>query len=343
MEHITIKDVAKRLNVSISTVSRAFNNKYDIRKETRDLVLKTALEMGYHPNPIARKLLQKRSLNIGIVVPEFINSYFPEVIIGAQEILLKKGYQVLIMQSSESSEMELKNIQSLVGNMVDGLIVSLTSESANESYYKQLIDSGMPIVFFNRVIKNLNASTVTFNDYKWAFFATEHLIIQGYKNIVHLAGPKNLLLSKERYRGFQDAHKKHKTEPGKKINCGFNMEDGERMAVEMIEQNELPEAIFFANDHSAIGFMKILKNNGFKIPEDVAVVGFSESKFAENIFPPLTSVKQPTHDIGETAATLLLEQIENKQLFVPQNIVLNGRLNIRESSINSIIPSQNNL
>ncbi|QVY66117.1 LacI family DNA-binding transcriptional regulator [Polaribacter sp. Q13] len=333
MKHITIKDVAKKLNVSVSTVSRAFNDKYDIRTETKELILKTAKEMGYRPNPIARKLIQQRSLNIGIIVPEFVNSFFPQVIIGAQEVLLAQGYQVLIMQSNESSETEMKNVETMLDNMVDGLIVSLTCENENIEKYKELIASNMPIVFFNRVVDDLPASKVVFDDYKWAFFATEHLLVQGHKDIVHLAGPKNLTLSKNRAQGFDAAHRKHKVPLGRKISCGFSMEEGARVALELIEKKEVPTAIFAASDPSAIGAMKVFKDHGYNIPKDIAFVGFTESRLAEHIAPPLTSVSQPTNDIGQTAAKLLLEQIENKGLFVPQTIVLNGRLNVRESSI----------
>ncbi|WP_405295603.1 LacI family DNA-binding transcriptional regulator [Algibacter sp. Ld11] len=334
MEHLTIKDIAQKLNVSVSTVSRAFNDKYDIKKETRDLILKTAQDMGYRPNPIAKKLLQKRSFNIGIVVPEFVNSFFPEVIIGAQDILLEKGYQVLIMQSNNSWKTELKNVETLVDNMVDGLIISLTSESENLDYYKKLISTKMPMVFFNRIVDELPVSKVLFDDYKWALFATEHLIVQEYKDILHLTGNKSLSLTKNRIKGFEAAHKKYRLPMGSIVHCGFTIEDGEKATLELIKQDKLPRAIFAANDALAIGAMQTLKKHGFKIPEDIAIAGFTESRLAEHTSPSITSVKQPTNDIGQTAAKLLLEQIENDGLFVPQTIVLNGRLNIRESSIN---------
>jgi len=185
MKHITIKDVAKRLNCSVSTISRAFNDKYDIRKETRDRILSTAKEMGYSPNPIAKSLLKQCSNQIGVVVPEFINAFFPEVIIGIQEVFIKKGYQVLIMQSGESHITELENVKTLENNMVDGMIISLSLETKNVDYYKDLIKQGFPLVFFNRVSNELETSKVLIDDYKWAFFATEHLIYQGYKKIFH--------------------------------------------------------------------------------------------------------------------------------------------------------------
>lgn len=335
MKHITIKDIAKALNVSVSTVSRAFNDKYDIRSETRDLILKKAKEMDYHPNPFAKKLLSQNSLNIGVVVPEFINPFFPEVIIGIQDVLFNAGYQVLIMQSNESYINELENVKLLENNMVDGIILSISQETKNTDYYKKLIEDGFPLVLFNRVNDELQASKVIFDDYKWAFFATEHLIYQGYKKIIHFAGPLSLSLSRNRLQGFTDALRKHKIEFNSKLifETGLMIEDGEKIMDEIIKKNELPEAVFTVNDPTAIGAMKSLKKNGYKIPGDVAIVGFSETRTAELLDPPLTSVAQPTFEMGQIAAKLLLEQINSKGMKIPQTIVLNGRLNIRDSSL----------
>lgn len=335
MIYITIKDIAKKLNISIATVSRAFNNKSDIKLDTKNLILKTAKEMGYRPNPIAKKLIQKRSLTIGIVVPEFLNSFFPEVIIGAQEILFEKGYQVLITQSNENFETELKNFKTLEDSMVDGIIISQSSETKNVDYYQNLIDAGFPIVFFNRVCDEITASKILFNDYKWAFFATEHLINQGYRNIYHLKGKESLSLTNDRMKGFLDAHSKHKLTVNKEqiIATGFTIEDGKRVALEIINSGKIPDAIFASNDPSAIGAMQVFKKKGFSIPKDIAFVGFTESKLGTIIDPALTSVLQPAHEIGKEAARILIAQIENPVTFKPQVIVLNGQLNIRESSI----------
>jgi len=220
--------------------------------------------------------------------------------------------------------------------MVDGLIISLSSENKNNNFYKDLLKQEIPIVFFNRTVDQIEASKVLFDDYKWALFATEHLIVQGYKDIVHLEGSKNLTLTKNRLRGFIDAHKKYKIPVGKIIPCGFKMEDGERIAQKMIESNTVPRALFAANDSSAIGAMRIFKKYGYNIPKDIAIVGFTESTLAKHTTPTLTSVEQPTKDIGQTAAKLVLEQLQNKGIFIPQTIVLNGRLHIRDSSVKII-------
>ena len=335
MKHITIKDVAKRLNCSISSISRAFNDKYDIKKETRDLILATAKEMGYSPNPMAKSLLKQCSNQIGVVVPEFINPFFPEVIIGIQEVFLKKGYQVLIMQSNESFVNELENVKAMENNMVDGMILSLSLETKNVEYYRKLIDQGFPLVLFNRVSNELETHKVVIDDYKWAFFATEHLIYQGYKKIFHFSGPAVMTFAQNRKNGFIDAHRKHKLpfDDSSIIETGLMISDGEREMEKLIKNNNIPDAIFAVNDPTAIGAMKVLKKNGLKIPGDVALVGFTESHLAQLIDPPLTSVAQPTHEIGRTAALLLLDQIESKGIFVPQTVVLNGRLNVRESSM----------
>jgi LacI family transcriptional regulator len=334
MIYITIKDIAKKLNISIATVSRAFNDKNDIKIETKNLILKTAKEMGYRPNPMAKKLIQKRSLTIGIVVPEFLHSFFPEVIIGAQEVLFEKGYQVLITQSNENFDTELKNVRTLEDSMVDGIIISQSSETKNIEYYQNLIKSGFPIVFFNRVCNEITSSKVLFNDYKWALFATEHLINQGYKKIYHLKGKEALSLTNDRLKGFLDAHTKHKIKvlPEQIVPTGFDIEDGKRVAQLIIDSGEIPDAIFASNDPSAIGAMQVFKKRGFKIPQDVAFVGFTESRMGAIIDPPLTSVLQPTKAIGHEAARLLIEQIENPNTFAPKTVVLNGELNIRESS-----------
>ncbi len=335
MKHITIKDVAKALNCSISTVSRAYNDKYDIHPDTREKIRKVALEMGYSPNPIARKLTQRHTYIIGVVVPEFINPFFPEVIIGIQDVFLKKGYQILIMQSNENTDTELENIKTLENNFVDGIILSLSKELCNIDCLQSLIEKEFPIVLFNRVNDSLPVSKVVFDDYKWAFFATEHLIEQGYRNIYHFSGPYYLTLTKKRISGFRDAMNKHKLKVSRDqiIETGLFVEDGDRVMESLINQGAIPEAIFSFNDPTAIGAMKMLKKYKFKVPEDVAIVGFSESNLAALVEPALTSVLQPTYEMGVHAANLLLKQIESDCHAEFETIVLNGKINIRESSV----------
>jgi len=335
MYHVTIKDIARKLNVAVSTVSRAFNDKYDIKKDTRELILKTAAEMGYRPNPIAKKLIQRRTYNVGVIVPEFINSFFPEVISGIQKILVEKKYQVLIMSSNECFETERENLMTMEDNMVDGLIISLSCETKNTDYLLKMMKEGFPIIMFNRVNEEIPISKVVFDDYKWAFFATEHLIEQGCRNIYHFSGPQYLNFAKNRMSGFRDAMNKHKVPFASEqiIETGLLIEDGERVMESLIKKGTLPEAIFAVNDPTAIGAMKMLKRYKIKIPNDVAVVGFTECTLAPLVEPALTSVVQPTFEMGRQVANLLLKQIGEEDHAKVETIVLGGKINVRESSL----------
>ncbi|TAM96738.1 MAG: LacI family transcriptional regulator [Chitinophagaceae bacterium] len=336
MRYITIKDIAHSLNVSVATVSKAFNDRYDIRKETKEMILQKAKELGYKPNPIAKKLLQKHSFNIGVIVPEFIHSFFPEVIIGVQEVFYEKGYQVIIMQSNENAELELANIISLENNMVEGLLISLSKETMNIDYLEHLIKDKFPVVLFNRVNSGLSSPKVLFNDYKWSLFATEHLIEQGYQKIVHLTGHTHLTLVKERIRGFKRAMEKYRCpcEDRQIIETSFSIEGGERAMEALIQQDNIPDAVFATNDLIAIGAMRVSKKHGLKIPKDIGFVGFSNSKMAEVVEPSLTSVDQPTYEMGRTAAMLLLEELTSTGNINPKTIILDGKLVVRESSLN---------
>ncbi|WP_298530846.1 LacI family DNA-binding transcriptional regulator [uncultured Algibacter sp.] len=341
MKHVTIKDVARCLNVSVSTVSRAFNDKYDIRKDTKEMILKTAHEMGYYPNPIAKKLSQNRSLNIGVVVPEIMNGYYSEVAIVLQEFFISKGYQVLLMQSDENEDQELKNVKTLINNMVDGLIIAPTIGYKNASYYIEKHNEGYPIVFLNRIDETLQASKVIFNNVKWSFFATEHLIREKYKKIYHLSGYKNLCVSSERIQGFKKAMNKHNfpKENYKIIETGLLAKEGMDAIEDLIFQQDLPDAFFCVNDMVAIGAMKKLKDNGYKIPEDVAFVGFTETRIAKLVTPELSSVKQPTYDMAKKSGEMLLSRIKNPNSEI-ETVIFNGEFNIRKSSVrDSSIPA----
>jgi LacI family transcriptional regulator len=334
-KHCTIKDLAKTLGVSTSTISRALTDRWDVNPETRKTVLELAEKLQYHPNPLSVNLKQKQTYSIGIVIPEIINSFFSEIIIGIQSTLEPKGYQLLISQSNESAEIELKNTKALEKKMVDGFIVSITKETKDVDYFKSLMESGIPIVFFNRTVKNMPVSRVIIDDYKWAFLAVEHLIEQGCERIAHLAGPENLDISQDRLMGYTDALKKHGLAYQMIIPCGVMMEKGILGAMKLLESSILPDGIFAFNDPVAIGAMKTLKKRGVKIPEDIAIVGFTESKMAMIIEPNLTTVEQPTFEMGKAVAELLLKQMKSDNE-VAHTVILEAKLNVRESSLKKL-------
>lgn len=336
MNHVTIKDIARLLNISVSTVSRALNDKYDVKKATRDLVVETAKSMGFIPNPNAQRLISRKSNTIGVIVPEFINSYFPEVIKGIQKVLFEKNYQVIIMSSDEKVEMEKENLLTMKKSMVDGLIISLTCETTHTDQIRAMIEQGLPVVLFNRISNDdLPAPKVVFNDYRWAYAVTEHLIKNGASNIIHLSGPQHLTFAINRINGFKDAMLANGMIINKSsiIETGLLVQDGFKIIQCLINNKTLPDAIFAVNDPTAIGAIKCLKANGFKVPDDVAIAGFTECTFAELLDPPLTSVLQPACEIGKKAAELLLDLLAGNKAATGEVFSFEGKLNMRASSV----------
>ena len=328
----TIKDIAKALDISIATVSRALSGSHEIHPLTKEKVLAKAKELRYKPNIQARNLLKKRSNLIGVVVPEFITFFFPEIIIGIQEVVNKLGYQVLITQSNESSSLESRNVKMLEESMVEGLIVSVAKNSRNIDLYQRLIKERMPIVFVNRIIPELEANQVVIDDRKWAFKVTEHLIKCGYRKIAHLAGNEHLSVTKERMQGYLNALESYDIPVNDNLIMYVGIQqDKAKIGIDyLMSLRERPDAIFAVNDPVAVGCMLELKERGMSIPEDVAVAGFSESPIGRII--ELTSVFQPTFEIGKKAAELLLKQINNYEAPV-ETIILDAKLNIRNSTL----------
>lgn len=333
--YATIKDIAKELNISTSTVSRALADRWDVKPETRAKVLETAERLNYRPNVLAKNLLSQRTGTIGIIIPEFVNSFFPKVIMGIQEVLYKENYRMLITQSSESHEEELANLHLLENSMVEGIIISVTREGSNSEEYQRIINSGIPIVFFNRVCEATEASKVIIDDRTMAFRAVEHLIQSGYKRIAHFSGPVKLQLTTERKAGYLDAFEKYglPVDESLIIETGVLMEKGIYAMRKLLDSSgSLPDAIFAFNDPIAIGAMKVIKEAGLRIPQDIALVGFSEDVMATIVEPQLTTVLQPMYEMGKQAAILLLEQIRVSKLAKPKTICLEAQLNIRASS-----------
>jgi DNA-binding LacI/PurR family transcriptional regulator len=328
----TIKDIAKALGISIATVSRALTGSYEVNKETREKVLNKAKELHYKPNIQARNLLKSKNNLIGVIIPEFRSFFFPEIIIGIQEVMNKEGYQVLICQSNESSELERKNVEMLEDSMIEGLIVSVTKESKNIDLYQRLINEMMPIVFVNRIIPELDASKVIIDDKKCAFKAVEHLIKCGYKRIAHLGGNEHLSVAKNRAQGYKDALEFYNIPLQENLIMYVGVqEDRAKIGVDyLLSLKDKPDAIFTVTDPIAVGTIIELRKRGIRVPEDIAVVGFSESPVGRAL--DLTSVAQPTFQIGHTAAELLLKKIKNHNT-PSETIVLDAQLNIRNSSI----------
>lgn len=316
-ESYTIKDIAKALGLSTSTVSRALNGSYEIGAETKKLVLEYAEKVNYRPNPIALSLKEQKSHSIGVVVCEVANTYFSQAINGIESIAYNRGYHVIITQTHESFDRECTNVKHLLSRHVDGLLVSLSAETTDTSQYQYLHEKGFPIVFFDRVAADVNTHKVIANNYKGSFDAAELLINTGFKKIAHLTSSNNLSITRERFNGFKAALDKHNLDfkPGylKHCNHGGMIQDEIEFALkELLNMDDRPEAIFVGSDRLTISCMHILKKLGIKVPDDIAIAGFTNSDVAELFDPPLTVVRQPAFQIGQLATEMLIKTIESK-------------------------------
>ncbi len=336
MKHqTTIIDIAKQLNLSKSTVSRALTNHPGINKETKKAVLDLAKKLDYQKNMLATSLVTNKSYTIGIIVPEFFTSFFTKFIIGAQEVAHQHGYSVIVSQSNENFKTEIANTEVMLANRVDGLLISLTKETHTFEHLKVFQRKGIPLVFFNRVCNQMPVPKVIVDDYDGAFKLVEHLIARGRKRIAHIAGPQTLTISRNRLNGYRDALVKHRLPFTEELIVPYNLSPAtlKRHVDFLLSLPCQPDAIFAVNDPAAIEIIQILLGKGIKIPEDVAVVGFSNDYASAMINPSLTTVAQPVLEMGRTATRFVLEQIKQDQSdWKAVTKVLKTELIIRKSS-----------
>ena len=335
MAPATIKDLAKALNLSPSTVSRALRDHPDISPLTKKRVLFLADQLDYHPDSIAQSLQTKKTKTIGVIVPEIKQPFFASVINGIEEYAYAAGYTIIVCQSNESYDREVVYTRSLVSHRVAGLLVSLSRTTEKFDHFKVLQRRDVPVVFFDRVSEEIAASKVVVDDYRGAYDVVEHLVKTGYHRIAHLAGPENLSISKFRLKGYKDALKHYNMPLNGEliVSGGLDDTDGVVGFQKLLNLQTLPDAIFAVNDPVATGAFVTIKEHGLKIPVDIALAGFSNTHMTSLLDPPLTTVEQPSYEIGITAAQLLMEQINSRDdKFVPQLKVLKTHLLVRGST-----------
>ena len=326
---VTLEDIARELNVSKMTVSRAINNHPEISAQTRARILATAQKMNYRPNQFARALTTSRSYLIGIVVPDLMHSYFAEICRGVEIEARPAGYQNLICSTDEEARKEMDEIEALLSR-TDGLIVASALSKSESKFFRKLLSEGAHIVLIDRLLDGLNCSAVTTDDVEVGRLATEHLIKLGHRKIGHLRGP-NVSTSLRRLKGYQDAIAKAGLKP-LVHECGFTEPDGYAAMQEWIAAGDLPTAIFAANDPAAIGAMAAMNDTGLRVPEDVAFVGAGSIHYGDMLRVPLTTVSWSTLAMGQSAAELLLEQMKGKKKARrPRKITLDPDLVVRQS------------
>ena len=335
VDTITIKDIAKALNLSTSTVSRALRDSYEINPETKRLVLDYAEKMHYRPNPIALSLKENRSQAIGVIVPEIANTYFSQAINGIEAAAYERGYHVVIFQSQESYEREVEKVEHLAARRVDGVLMSLSSHTFDIDHLKTLQDRGMPLVFFDRIPASIETHKVVADNFGGAYRATLHLLESGRRRIAHITSQPGLSITKERLSGYLAALKEYNIDHDEQLVkfCTYTQEEVEANLDALFSLAAPPDGFMTASDRLALGYYAGLKKRHIRIPEDVAFVGFSNLNVAELLNPPMSSVVQPAFQMGHTAAGLLLDLIEKKEKFPEYRIErLSTELFIRESS-----------
>ncbi len=332
----TITDIAKALNVSASTVSRALHDSPSISQETKDAVLELAKQLNYQPNMLAVSLLNNKTKTIGVIVPEITSYFFATVISGVQDMVEESGYKLIICQSNESFEEEKKLIETLSLGRVDGFLLSPSSKTTTFDHLEKLRTSGTPIVVFDRDCPNFQADKVLVDDYDGAFQAVEYLIKTGCKRIAHITGPQNLTTCQHRKEGYVDALKKNGITLNPELIIeveGFNSEDGEEAVKSLLDLGLHPDAIFAINDAVAIGGMAVIREKGIKIPEDISLVGFDDEPYSKYFKPSLTSVWQPVYDLGMLSSRILMNHILNDlEDYKYRYELLKPELIIRDSS-----------
>lgn len=332
MKRITIKDIAKSLCISVSTVSRALADDKNIRKETRDLVVEEAKRLGYKRNPVAMNLKMGRTNTIGVIVPEMHTPYASQVINGIQEVLYKQNQKVMIASSDENPQRELENLQMMEQFMVDGLIVSLCSYKQNIDMYKQLEDEGMAIVFYDRIPYGMDVPQVLVDDNVDSFFMVEHLVRLGRKRIAYLQGPDDIYNAYQRGLGYREAMDKFGLyDPALVVKTGMAFQDGANAIDQLIKRGVDFDAVYAFTDSLAIGAQNHLRALGKRVPEDVMVAGFSGTELSTIVSPQITTMEPPLEEMGRQAAHLVMEKI-NKPETENKMIVLKTTMRCREST-----------
>lgn len=328
---ITIKDIGRALNISPSTVSRALKNHPDISQSTKDSVNKYAKDFHYKPNTLALSLRMSKNNTIGVIVPEINNYFFSSVLAGIEEMANQADFNVLLCQSSENYEKEVRNTKALEATRVSGVLASLCKHTTNYDHFQELIDSDIPLVFFDRICIGINTDRVVVDDYAGAFAAVEYLIQTGCKRIAFYSSPLHLEISKNRKNGYLDALRKYGLPVDETlIRVCDTREEAIIITPEILDSPNRPDGFFAINDHCAAGILYAVKLAKLSIPQDVSIMGFSDGELAKACDPMLSTVEQHGFEMGKHAATLLLDKINGvthgqyTNKIVKTNLIIRG-------------------
>lgn len=330
----TIHDIAKALNITAATVSRALNGHQAISERTRKAVEDTAQKLNYNPNKLAASLRTGKTYTVGVLVPAADRSFFGSIIRGIEEKLTQSGYSVIVAQTYEGQQAEVKAIETLLRLQVDGIMASVSKSTRHYKHFEEVMKAGIPLLFFDNIWKNMAVSSVTIDDYLGAYRATMHLLEQGCRRVVHLAGLQTSYVYQERLRGYQSALRDWgmPIDPSLVIDCISEVSAGREVAPKILAISPGVDGVCSSSDFAALGLLQRLQALGCKVPHDIALVGFANEPFTEYVSPALSTVDQCTRHMGYTTAQLFLEEINDKSKFMPRSMVLQPELIIRSSS-----------
>ncbi|TKC06678.1 LacI family transcriptional regulator [Pedobacter polaris] len=335
MKHINIKDLALELNLSVSTVSKALNDSYEISEETKNRVLETAARLNYVPNPYASSLRGRKSKNIGVVIPEVADSFFSLAINGIESVAKTKGYHVLICLTHESFENERTILKEFQGGRVDGVLLSVSTETTQCDHINDLIANGLPLVFFDRACDEVETAKITTDDFESAYKATTHLIQQKADRIAFLSISKSLSISNKRLEGYLKALEDHDIKADQKyiIDCSNDAEQNYLLIKKLLQQKNKPNGIIASVEKLTTPIYTACKDLEMKVPEELKIVCFSNLEIATILNPSLTTITQPAFEMGKMAATLLFKALENRNFsLVKEDFMIQSALVVRDSS-----------
>lgn len=331
----SIKDIANVLGVSPSTVSRALNDSPRISRKTRVAVQQVAEKLGYQPNQLANALRSGKSYLVGVIIPRNNSAFFSSVVENIEKVLNKEGYNIIIALSYESYEKECNNIDSLLFTQVDGIIASIANETIELDYYRKIKEKGVPLILFDRGGDDLEVDYVGIDDYNSSHIIIDHLVGRGCKKIAHISGFSHKRIYKHRLMGYRDALQKNNLQFNERliIESNLRIEDGRRVMKQLLELSERPDAVYAAGDFAALGALQVLLENEVKVPQEIALVGFSNESFTSYVSPPISTINQHSEQIGKKAAELFLERIKNpSQEEGVSKVIIDAQLIVRGSS-----------
>lgn len=335
MKNINIKELASELKLSVSTISKALNDSYEISDETKQRVLETASRLNYTPHPYASSLRGRKSRNIALVIPEVADSFFSLAINGIESVAKEKGYHVLICLTHENFENEKTILKEFQGGRVDGVLMSVSRETSHTEHINGLISNGLPVVFFDRVCEDVSTAQITTNDFESGYMATEHLVQQGCRNIAFMGISKSLSISNKRLAGYVQALNANHLPVREDhiILCSNDARENQLLVKKLLHQKNRPDGIVASVEKLTPPVYQACSESGLIIPKDLKVICFSNLETASILNPSLSTITQPAFEMGRTAASILFRSLGKSNFRIPsENIVIPSQLVARDST-----------